>query len=158
MNENISFNMGVKSAVPFKMGKIFAMYCMKIGAKVLGLNYNNVNINKIDMRSEVIDDMYRLILNMHNLYPSLMVYNIKKHILYLDITIKLGYELCKESNQYGYVFTTRGVIQNGCIFRYPTDTSGHFYFGVVPPGLISISECPSLYRGAWRSGGKTSTW
>ena len=38
------------------------MYRMKMGAKVLRLNYNNVNINKIDMRSEAIDDMYRLIL------------------------------------------------------------------------------------------------
>ena len=58
MNENISFNMGVKSAAPFHMRMIFEMYCMKM----LRLNYNNVNINKIDMRSEAIDDMYRLIL------------------------------------------------------------------------------------------------
>ena len=158
MNKNISFNMGVKSAVPFQMGRSFEMYCMNIGAKVLGLNYNNVNINKIDMRSEAIDDMYRLKLNMHNSYPNLMVYDIKIQIVYLNITIKLGYELCKESIQYGYVFTTRGVIQNGCIFRYPTHTSGHFDFGVVPLGLISISECPSLYRGAGWSGGKTSAW
>ena len=62
MNENISFNMGVKSTSPFHMCMIFEMYCMKMGAKVLRLNYNNVNINKIDMRSEEIDDMYRLIL------------------------------------------------------------------------------------------------
>ena len=64
MNENISFNMGVKSAAPFHMRMVFEMYCMKMGAKVLRLrlNYNNVNINKIDMRSEAIDDMYRLIL------------------------------------------------------------------------------------------------
>ena len=53
---------GVKSAAPFHMHRIFEMYGMKIGAKVLRLNYNNVNINKIDMRSEAIDDMYRLIL------------------------------------------------------------------------------------------------
>ena len=33
---------------------------MKICAKVLRLNYNNVIINKIDMRSEAIDDMYRV--------------------------------------------------------------------------------------------------
>ena len=62
MNENISFNMGVKSAASFHMRMIFEMYCMKMGAKVLILNNNNVNINKIDMRSEAIDDMYRLIL------------------------------------------------------------------------------------------------
>ena len=62
MNKNISFNMGVKSAAPFHMCMIFEMYCMKIGAKVLRLNYNNVNINKTDMRSEAIDDLYRLIL------------------------------------------------------------------------------------------------
>ena len=35
---------------------------MKMDAKVLRLNYNNVNINKTNMRSEAIDDMYRLIL------------------------------------------------------------------------------------------------
>ena len=29
---------------------------MKMGAKVLRLNYNNVNINKTDMRSEAIED------------------------------------------------------------------------------------------------------
>ena len=58
MNESISFNMGVKSAAPFHMRMIFEMYCMKM----LWLNYNNVNINKIDMRSKAIDDMYRLIL------------------------------------------------------------------------------------------------
>ena len=62
MNENISFNMGVKSAAPFHMRMIFEMYCMKMSAKVLRVNYNNVNINKIDMRSEAMDDMYRLIL------------------------------------------------------------------------------------------------
>ena len=56
--------------------------------------------------------------------------------LYLDITIKIGYELCRESIQYGYVFTTRGVIQNGCIFRYPTHTSGHVYIGVAPLGPV----------------------
>ena len=61
MNETSSFNMGVKSTAPFHMRRIFGMYCMRIGAKVLRLNYNNVNINKIDMRSEAIDDMYRLI-------------------------------------------------------------------------------------------------
>ena len=61
MNENISFNMGVKSTSPFHMRMIFE-YCMKMGAKVLRLNYNNVNINKIDMRSEEKDDIYRLIL------------------------------------------------------------------------------------------------
>ena len=54
--------MGVKSTSPFHMRMIFEMYCMKMGAKVLRLNYNNVNINKIYMRSEAIDDMYRLIL------------------------------------------------------------------------------------------------
>ena len=62
MNENISFNMGVKSTTLIHMRMIFEMYCMKMGAKVLRLNYNNVNINKIDMRSEAIYDMYRLIL------------------------------------------------------------------------------------------------
>ena len=62
MNENISFNMSVKYTSPFHMRMIFEMYCMKMGAKVLRLNYNNVNMNKIDMRSEAIDDMYRLIL------------------------------------------------------------------------------------------------
>ena len=61
MNENISFNMGVKSAAPFQMRMIFEMYCMKTGAKVLRMNYNNVNINKTDMRSGAKDDMYRLI-------------------------------------------------------------------------------------------------
>ena len=45
MNENISLNMGVKFASPFHMRRIFEMYCMKIGAKVLRLNYNNVNRN-----------------------------------------------------------------------------------------------------------------
>ena len=37
---------------------------MKMDAKglFLRLNYNNVNINKMNMRSEAIDDMYRLIL------------------------------------------------------------------------------------------------
>ena len=59
MNENISFNMGVISTSPFHMRMIFEMYCMKMGAKVLRLNYNNVNINEIDMRSEAIDDMNR---------------------------------------------------------------------------------------------------
>ena len=59
MNENISFIMGVKSAAPFHICMIFEMYCMKMGAKV---NYDNVSINKIDMRPEAIDDMYRLIL------------------------------------------------------------------------------------------------
>ena len=54
--------MDVKSTSPFHMRMIFEMYCMKLGAKVLRLNYNNVNINKIDMRSEEIDDMYRLII------------------------------------------------------------------------------------------------
>ena len=62
VNENISFNMGVKSTSPFRMRMIFEMYCMKMGAKVLRLNYNNGNINKIDIRSEKIDDMYRLML------------------------------------------------------------------------------------------------
>ena len=62
MNENISFNMGVKSTSPFHMRIIIEMYCMKMGAKVLRLNYNNMNINKIDMRSEEIDDMYRSII------------------------------------------------------------------------------------------------
>ena len=44
--------MGVKSAAPFDMavGRIFEMHCMKLGAKVLRLNYNNVKINQIDMR------------------------------------------------------------------------------------------------------------
>ena len=55
MNENISFNIGMKSAAPFHMRMIFEMYCMKMGANVLRLNYNNVNINKIDMRSEAIE-------------------------------------------------------------------------------------------------------
>ena len=50
MNENISFNMGVKSTPPFHMHRIFEMYCMKVGAKVLRLNYINININTIDMR------------------------------------------------------------------------------------------------------------
>ena len=50
MNGKISFNVGVKSASPFHMGRIFEMYCMKIGAKVLRQNYNNVTINTIDMR------------------------------------------------------------------------------------------------------------
>ena len=62
MNENILFNMDVKSTSPFHMRMIFEMYSMKMGAKVLRLNYNNVNINNIDMRSEEIHDMYRLIL------------------------------------------------------------------------------------------------
>ena len=62
MNENISFNMGVKSTSPFHICMVFEIYCMKMGAKMLRLNYNNVNINKIDMRSEEIDDMYRSIL------------------------------------------------------------------------------------------------
>ena len=57
MNENMSFNMGVKSAAPFHMRMLFEMYCMKMDAKVLRLNHNNVNINGIDMRSEAIDDM-----------------------------------------------------------------------------------------------------
>ena len=43
------------------MHMILEMYFMKIGATVLRLNCNNVNMNKIDMRSEAIDDMYRLI-------------------------------------------------------------------------------------------------
>ena len=54
--------MGVKSTSPFHMCMIFEMYCMRMGAKVLRLNYNNVNLNKIDMTSEAIDDIYRLIL------------------------------------------------------------------------------------------------
>ena len=62
MNENISFNMGVKSTSLFLMRMIFEMYCMKMGAKALRMNDNNVNMNKIDMRSQAIDDMYRLIL------------------------------------------------------------------------------------------------
>ena len=49
MNENISFNMGVKSTSLFHMRMIFEMYCMKMGAKVLRLNYDNVSINKTDM-------------------------------------------------------------------------------------------------------------
>ena len=39
MNEKVSFKMGVKFAVPFYMGRIFFIYCMKLEAKVLRLNY-----------------------------------------------------------------------------------------------------------------------
>ena len=39
MNEKMSFKMGVKFAVPFYMGRIFLIYCMKLEAKVLRLNY-----------------------------------------------------------------------------------------------------------------------
>ena len=28
-------------------------------------------------------------------------------------------------------FTSKGVIQNGSIFRYPTHTSGHFHTGIA---------------------------
>ena len=56
MNESTSFNMGVKSAALFHMCIFFFMNCMKMGAKVPRLNYNNVNINKTDMRSDAIDD------------------------------------------------------------------------------------------------------
>ena len=39
MNEKMSFKMGAKSAVPFLYGKDSEKYCMKLGAKVLRLNY-----------------------------------------------------------------------------------------------------------------------
>ena len=50
MNEKISFNMGVKSAAPFYMGRTLKMYCIKMDAKVPRLNQNNVKINQIYMR------------------------------------------------------------------------------------------------------------
>ena len=53
--------MGVKSTSPFLMRMIFEMHCMKMGAKVPRLSYNNVNLNKIDMRSEAIDDIHILV-------------------------------------------------------------------------------------------------
>ena len=34
INEKMSFKMGVKIAVPFYMGRIFEIYCMKLEAKV----------------------------------------------------------------------------------------------------------------------------
>ena len=33
------------------------------------------------------------------------------------------------------MFYNKGVLQNQSIFRYPTQTSGHFYIGVAPPGM-----------------------
>ena len=39
MNENVSFKMGVKFAVPLYIGRICLIYCMKLEAKVLRLKY-----------------------------------------------------------------------------------------------------------------------
>ena len=40
MNEKMSFKMGVKFAVPFYMGRIFLIYCMKLEAKVNSRSYS----------------------------------------------------------------------------------------------------------------------
>ena len=47
-------------------------------------------------------------------------------------------------------FTTKNIIQNGSIFRYPKHTSGHFHIEVAPPpsgdcSLFTSGRC----QGRW---------
>ena len=44
------------------MGRIFEIYCIKVREKVLRLPKHSVEIDQIDVRQRIVDDIYRLII------------------------------------------------------------------------------------------------
>ena len=60
--------------------------------------------------------------------------------------------------------TTKGVIQNGSVFRYPTHTLARFYIGVAPLGVegvgggVGVGGGGRTLRGADYPSGTGRSW